>query len=72
MNIVQLLGSKLKQTKQTQPTVIKLVFIVLREILLKGGSAVDAAISTSLCNSIMNCQSLGIGGGFFMNIYIKY
>jgi hypothetical protein len=35
------------------------------------GSAVDAMIATGLCNSILNVQSGGIGGGHFMNIYIK-
>ena len=42
-----------------------------RNILEKNGSAIDAAIATGLCNSIMNAQSMGIGGGFFMTIYLK-
>ena len=42
-----------------------------KSILAKDGSAVDAAIATGLCNSVMNAQSMGLGGGHFMNIYIK-
>lgn len=42
-----------------------------REILLKNGSAVDAAIAAMFCNSLRNQQSMGLGGGFFMTVYIK-
>ncbi|XP_026736900.1 glutathione hydrolase 1 proenzyme-like isoform X2 [Trichoplusia ni] len=42
-----------------------------REILLKNGSAVDAAIASMFCNGLLNQQSMGLGGGFFMTVYIK-
>ncbi|XP_067641141.1 scoloptoxin SSD14 isoform X2 [Eurosta solidaginis] len=35
------------------------------------GSAVDAALATLLCNGILTMQSMGIGGGMLMNIYLK-
>lgn len=40
-------------------------------ILEKGGSVADSAIATMLCEGITCPQSTGLGGGFFMTIYIK-
>jgi len=40
-----------------------------KEVLQRGGTAVDAAIVTLCCNGVISSQSLGIGGGFLMTVY---
>ena len=39
------------------------------EILEEGGSAVDSAVATLLCNGAVHPQSSGLGGGFVMTVY---
>ncbi|NLY36600.1 MAG: gamma-glutamyltransferase family protein [Tissierellia bacterium] len=41
------------------------------EMLKKGGNAIDAALATSLCLSVTECCSNGLGGDLFAIIYYK-
>ena len=41
-----------------------------RDILARGGTAVDTAIAVLFCNGVVTSQSMGIGGGFLMTIYL--
>jgi gamma-glutamyltranspeptidase len=40
-----------------------------RDIMIKGGNAVDAVIAATFCIGVLDSQSAGIGGGHFMTFY---
>ncbi|KAF4527856.1 hypothetical protein B566_EDAN016501, partial [Ephemera danica] len=40
-----------------------------RDVLMEGGSAVDAAVAMLFCDGVACLHSMGLGGGFFMTIY---
>jgi len=41
-----------------------------KEVMLRGGNAYDSSIATMYCNSVINSQSMGLGGGFIMTLYL--
>ena len=41
-------------------------------MLKRGGSSVDAAIATALCQGVINFEHHGIGGGCVMTIYERF
>lgn len=43
-----------------------------RDVLIKGGNAVDAAIAVSVCIGGLNPHSAGLGGGFLMTYYHRF
>jgi len=42
-----------------------------KNVMMLGGNAIDSAIATMYCNGVVNPQSMGIGGGFIMTIYLN-
>lgn len=42
---------------------------VNRDVLSRGGNAVDAAIATLICDGAQCPEQMGLGGGFLMSIY---
>lgn len=41
-----------------------------KDVMLMGGNAIDSSIATMYCNTVVNSQSMGVGGGFIMTIYM--
>lgn len=41
-----------------------------KDVMMRGGNSMDSAVATMFCNSVVNSQSMGLGGGFIMTIYL--
>jgi gamma-glutamyltranspeptidase/glutathione hydrolase/leukotriene-C4 hydrolase len=50
---------------------MKICYFSNRKIFLMNGSVVDAAVATLICNGMVNSQSMGLGGGFLMTLYLR-
>lgn len=52
---------------------ISVCFLIfsLSDVLRSGGSAVDGAIAALICTSVVNPQSMGLGGGVIFTIREK-
>lgn len=44
-------------------------FFINRDVMKKGGNAVDASIATMICDGALCPEYMGLGGGFIMSIY---
>jgi len=44
---------------------------VAKNILAEEGTAVDSAVAALFCNGVVQSQSMGLGGGFVMTIYLN-
>ncbi len=42
------------------------MFHITRDVLRRGGTAVDSAVATLFCNGAVHSMSMGLGGGFVM------
>ena len=60
-----------KSAPLTEPRMIVQPPPLARDVIRDGGSTVDAAIATLICNGVYSPQSMGIGGGFFMVVYTR-
>jgi gamma-glutamyltranspeptidase/glutathione hydrolase/leukotriene-C4 hydrolase len=40
-------------------------------MLLMNGSVVDATVAVLLCGGVITSQSMGLGGGFVMTLYLR-
>ncbi|KAG4075074.1 hypothetical protein HA402_008139 [Bradysia odoriphaga] len=50
---------------------VQFLFHYFRSIMQKNGSVIDATISAMFCLGLTSMQSMGLGGGFLMNLFIE-